>query len=61
MFPKTSACIKSYDGQSKWMYFFIKNDALLGKYDTVWDKVSADIKNNLIATLSTKMNFWKPK
>ena len=46
MLPKTSAYIKSYDGQTKWMYFFIENDNL-GKYDTVWNKVSADIKKKL--------------
>ena len=28
MLPKTSAYIKSYDGQTKWMYFFIENDDL---------------------------------
>ena len=26
------------------MHFLIKNDALLEKYNTIWDKVSADIK-----------------
>ena len=31
MFPKTSACVKSYDGQTKWMYFLIKDDELLQK------------------------------
>ena len=29
MLPKTSAFVKSYDGQTKWMYFFIKDDDLL--------------------------------
>ena len=29
MLPKTSAYIKSYDGQIKWMYFLIENDDLL--------------------------------
>ena len=46
MLPKTSAYIKSYDGQTKWMYFFIEDDNL-EKYDTVWNKVSADIKKKL--------------
>ena len=45
MLPKTSAYIKSYDGQSKWMYFLIEyGKYLIEKYDTIWDKVSADIK-----------------
>ena len=38
MLPKTIAYVNSYDGQTKWMHFLIKND-----------KVSADIKKNLIA------------
>ena len=43
MIPKTSAYVKSYDGQTKWMYFLIEDD-LLEKYTIIWDKVSADIK-----------------
>ena len=27
------------------MYFLIEDDDLLEKYNTIWDKVSADIKN----------------
>ena len=57
MFPKTSEYVNSYDGQSKWMHFLIEDDDLLEKYDTVWDKVSADIKRNLIASLSIKKIF----
>ena len=52
MHPKTSAYGKSYDGQTKWMYFLIEDDDLLEKFNTIWDKVSADIKKNLIASLS---------
>ena len=29
MLRKTSAYVKSYDGQTKWMYLLIKNDSLL--------------------------------
>ena len=57
MFPKTSAYIKIYDGQTEWMYFLIEDDDLLDKYNTIWDKVSADIKKNLSATQSTKSNI----
>ena len=42
--PKTSACVKIYDGQIKWMHFLIQDDELLEKYNTIWDKASADIK-----------------
>ena len=44
MLPKISTYVKSYDGQTKWIYFWIENDDLLKKYNTSWDKVSADIK-----------------
>ena len=44
MLPKTSTYVKSYDGQTKWMYFLIEDDGLLEKYNTIWDKVSTDIK-----------------
>ena len=30
--------------QTKWMYFLIEDDELLEKYNTIWDKVSTDIK-----------------
>ena len=36
--------LKSYDRQNIWMYFMIENNDLLEKYNTIWDKVSADIK-----------------
>ena len=43
---KTSAYVKSYDGQTKWNYFLIEDDDLFEKYNTI----SSLIKN-----------FWKPK
>ena len=36
MLPKTSAYVKSYDGQTKWMYFLIKEDDLLERYNTIY-------------------------
>ena len=47
MLPKTSANVKRYDGQTKWMYFLIEDDDLLKKCNTIWDKNSADIKKEL--------------
>ena len=44
MLFKTSTYVKSYNGKTKWMYFLIENDHLLEKYNTIWDKVSTDIK-----------------
>ena len=55
--PKTSAYVKSYGGQAKWMYFLTGDNDLLGKYNTKWDKFSADIKKNLIENLSTIKSF----
>ena len=47
MLPKTSAHVKSYDGQTKWVYFLIEDNDLLEKYNTLWDKVSPDIKKRI--------------
>ena len=57
MLSNESAYLKSYDEQTKWLYFLIKDDNLSEKYNTIWDKVSADTKKNLIANLSIK-NFF---
>ena len=42
--PKASTYVKSYDGQTKLLYFCIEDDGLWEKPNTIWDKVSADIK-----------------
>ena len=42
--PKKTTYVKSYDGQTKWIYFLVEDDDLLEKYNTIWDKVSANIK-----------------
>ena len=42
--PKTSTYVKSYHGQTKWIYVLIEDDDLLEKCNTFWDKLSADIK-----------------
>ena len=47
MLPKTSAYVRSYDTQTKCIYFLIEVDDLLEKYNTIWDKVSVDIKKEL--------------
>ena len=44
MLPKTSAYVRSYDGQTKLMCLFIKDDDFTEKYNTIWDEISADIK-----------------
>ena len=35
MLPKTSASVKSYDGQTKCVYFLIEDDDLLKKCNTI--------------------------
>ena len=61
MLPKTSVYVKSYDGQTKWRYFFIEDDDLLEKYNTVWNKVSPDIKNELHSEPVNNKNYLKTK
>ena len=61
MLPKTSAYVKSYDGKIKWMYFFIEDDDLLKKYNTIWNKVSADIEKEFDNELVYNKEMLKPK
>ena len=61
MLPKTSAYVKSYDGQTKWMYFLIKDDDLLEKYNTIWDEVNADNKKEFDSELLYNKIFLKTK
>ena len=44
--PKAKAYVKRHYNQTKWMYFLVEDDSLLEKYNTICDKVSADMKNN---------------
>ena len=37
----------SYNGQTTCMYFFTEDDDLLEKYNTIWDKVNADMKKRI--------------
>ena len=53
-----SMYVKSYDGQTKWMYFLIDDDNLLEKYNTIWDKVSADIKKEFDSEPVNNENFF---
>ena len=61
MLPKTSAYVKSYDGQTKWMYLLIEDDDLLEKYNTIWDKASADIKKEFDNKPVYNKNYLKNK
>ena len=61
MLPKTSTYIKCYDGQTKQMYLLIEDDDLLEKHNTIWDKVSADLKKELDSKPVYKKSFLKTK
>ena len=43
------------------MYFLIEDDDLLEKYNNIWNKVSADMKNNFIASLFIIKKILKTK
>ena len=43
------------------MYFLIEDDDLLEKYNNIWNKVSADMKKNFIASLFIIKKFLKTK
>ena len=43
------------------MYFSIKDNDLLEKYNTIWDKVSADVKKYIDNEPVCNKNFRKPK
>ena len=61
MLSKTSAYVKSYDGQTKWMYFLIEDEDSLEKYNTIWVYVSADIKKEFDIEPVYNKEFLKTK
>ena len=61
MLPKTSTYVKSYDGQTKWMYFLIQDANFLQKYNTIRDKVSDYIKKEFDSEPICNKNFLKTK
>ena len=61
MLPKTSANVKRYDGQTKWMYTLIEIDDLLDKYNTIGDKVSANNKKGFDSEPVYNFFFLKTK
>ena len=59
--PKTTDYVKSYDGQTKWMYLLMEDDDILEKYNTIWDKVSADIKKEFDGEPVYNNSYMKTK
>ena len=45
MLLKARGYVKSYDNQTKWIYFLTEDDDFLENYNTVWGKIIADIEN----------------
>ena len=61
MLSKTSAYVKIYNGRTKRMYFLIEDDHFLEKYNTIWNKVSADIKREFDSEPVYNKKFLKTK
>ena len=61
MLPETNANVKSYDGKIKSMYFLIEDDDLLEKYNTIWGKVSVNIKKEFDSEPVCNKEFLKTK
>ena len=61
MLPETSAYLKSYDGQTKWMHFLIEDGDLFEKYNIIWDKVGANIKKAFNSKPVYNKEFLKTK
>ena len=47
--------------QAKRMCFIIEDDQLLGKINTIWSKLSADIKNKFDSKPAYNKTFFKNK
>ena len=45
----------------KWTYFLIEDDDLLETYNTIWDKVSADVKKEFNSEPVYNKEFQKTK
>ena len=61
MLPKARAYVKSYDIQTKWMDFLVEYDDVLEKYNAIWNKASADIKNEFDRDPVYNKEFLKTK
>ena len=43
MLLKMDAYIKSYDGETKWMYFSVEDNELIKKINDIWNEVSSSM------------------
>ena len=58
MLPKTRVYARSHDGRTEWIYFLIEDDDILEKYNTIWDKISADIKKEFGSKTAYNISFF---
>ena len=56
-----SRYVKGQNGKTKWVYFLTEDDDLLEKYNTIWDKVSADLKKEIDSKPGKNEKFMKTK
>ena len=61
MLPKTSTYVKSYDGQTKWIYFLTEDNDLFKNYNTFLEKVSANLKKEFDSESVYNKEFSKTK
>ena len=61
MLPKASPNVKKDVCKCKWMNFLIGNEDLLEKYNTIWDKVSPDVKKEFDSGPVYNKKFLKTK
>ena len=61
MLFKTSPYVKRFGGQTEQINLLIEDDELIEKYNTIWDKVSADIKEEFDSEPDYNNNFLKHK
>ena len=59
MLPKISAYAKGYDEKTKWKYFLIEDYELVEKYNTILDKISADLEKEFDGELSPINGYRK--
>ena len=56
-----SYVLKGYNGKTKWMYFLVEDDDLLEKYNTIWDKFNAGIKEEFDSEPVYNKSYLKTK
>ena len=61
MLPQLGTYLKTYDGQTKCLYFLIEDDELLEKYNTICDKNSAYVKKEFDSETVNNKEFLKNK